>query len=78
MQSTKPFATLFDVLVTNLRLRSSTSQPRLYEALFSDRVLNAVRVELADTYKAETDQRVKLEEDDCRTAIHDLLTPLDF
>ena len=55
-----------------------TSQPRLYEALFSDRVLNAVRVELTDTYKAEADQRVKLEVDDVRTAIHDLLTPLDF
>ena len=55
-----------------------TSHPRLYEALFSDRVLNAIRIELADSYRAEAEQRVVLDEEDVKDAVHELLTPLDF
>lgn len=55
-----------------------TSNRRLYGALFSERVLNAIRLELADSYKEATGTRVKLESERVEEAVHDLLTPLDF
>ncbi len=51
---------------------------RVYEALFSERVLSAMRIELANSYKEETEQSVKLVNEDAEDALKNLLTPLEF
>ncbi|QDT69691.1 hypothetical protein MalM25_26310 [Planctomycetes bacterium MalM25] len=51
---------------------------RVYEALFSERVLSAMRIELASSYKEETEQSVKLSDEDAEDALKNLLTPLEF
>jgi predicted Zn finger-like uncharacterized protein len=56
----------------------STSAPKLYDALFSERVLDAIRLELTQAYKLETSQNVKITNEDAKAAMHDLVTPLDF
>ena len=55
-----------------------TSPARIYDALFSERVLSAVRVQLTESYRTDTEQRVKVDDDDVEGAIHDQLTPLEF
>lgn len=55
-----------------------TSPARTYEALFSDRVLSALRVELASTYKEQEGETVKLVDEDADEALRNLLTPLEF
>ncbi len=55
-----------------------TSPARVYDALFSDRVLAAVRRELTESYKSLCDENVKLTDDDAKSALHELLTPLEF
>ena len=57
---------------------SCTSPAHLYQAIFSERVLNAIRVELKDSYRDEHDHRVKLSNEDVEDAIGELLTPLEF
>jgi predicted Zn finger-like uncharacterized protein len=55
-----------------------SSPARVYEALFSERVLSALRVELSGTYKEEAGQAVKLTNEGSEDALRDLLTPLEF
>ncbi|WP_442485080.1 type I restriction enzyme HsdR N-terminal domain-containing protein [Aeoliella sp. SH292] len=55
-----------------------TSAARTYDALFSDRVVSALRLELAHSYKGEHEQNVRLLDDDAVAALHELLTPLEF
>ena len=55
-----------------------TSPAQVYDAIFSERVLGAIRVELTQFYRNETEQRVKLSDGDIEEAVEDLLTPLEF
>lgn len=55
-----------------------TSPARAFEALFSDRVLSALRIELASTCKDEEGEAVKLANEDAGDALRNLLTPLEF
>lgn len=54
------------------------SPQRVFEALASDRVLSALRIELATTYKEEAGQAIKMTNEDAEDALQDLLTPLEF
>lgn len=54
------------------------SPARTYEALFSDRVASALRIELSRSYKEECEQNVRLTDDAVIESLHDLLTPLEF
>lgn len=55
-----------------------TAPSHLFDALFSERVLNSIRIELKESYKQEHDHRVSLSKEDVQEAISDLLTPLEF
>ena len=55
-----------------------TSPPQIYDVIFSERVLNAIRIELVQSYKDQSKQKVKLTNEDIEDAVGDLLTPLEF
>ncbi|MCA9187479.1 MAG: type I restriction enzyme HsdR N-terminal domain-containing protein [Pirellulaceae bacterium] len=55
-----------------------TCATRVYEAIFSERVVAAIRRELTESYRDDNDQRIALTDEDARDAVHDLLTPLEF
>jgi hypothetical protein len=55
-----------------------TCAARTYDALFSEKVLAAVRLQLSQSYKSEQGVGVKVSEEDAAEALHDLLTPLEF
>ena len=46
-----------------------SSLPRVYRALFSDRVLSAIRLELSSSYKDETSQNIKLSNEEAEAAV---------
>jgi predicted Zn finger-like uncharacterized protein len=56
----------------------STSPQKVYDALFSERVLDAVRLELTQSYKSETNQNVKITNEEAKEAMRGLFTPLNF
>lgn len=55
-----------------------TSMHSVYESLFSERVINAMRLQRTEQYKASADENVKLQTEDASEALHALLTPLEF
>jgi hypothetical protein len=55
-----------------------TSDVQIHKALSSERVLDAIRLELTQSYKLENNQNVKITNEDVKTAIEDLIDPLDF
>lgn len=56
----------------------STSPKRMYNALFSDRVINAIRIQLKESYRTDFDERIGIEAAGVEESLHDLLTPLEF
>lgn len=54
------------------------SSGRIYDALRSERVLNAIRLQLTESYRNDYDQRIKLTNEDTDQAVSDLLIPNDF
>lgn len=55
-----------------------TSPPRVYDAIFSERVLKAIRLELAQLHKDDSGQNVKIDNEQVEDAVNELLTPLEF
>lgn len=55
-----------------------TCPARTYDALFSEKVVSALRLQLSQSYKSEQDQNVRLSDEDAAEALHELLTPLEF
>lgn len=55
-----------------------TSTQRLMNAVLSDRVISALRVELMESYKQECQQAVRLNDDTVRDLIRSALVPDDF
>ncbi len=55
-----------------------TSPARVFNALLSERLLNALRIELANSYSEDYGHRVKVSTDAAECALQDLLTPLEF
>jgi predicted Zn finger-like uncharacterized protein len=55
-----------------------TSDVQIHKALSSERVVDAIRLELTQSYKLENNQNVKITNEDVKTAIEDLIDPLDF
>lgn len=55
-----------------------TSPTKIFETLFSERVVKALRLELKQSYEEQTGQKIKLTDEDAEEALNDLLTPLDF
>lgn len=54
------------------------SPARVFEALLSERVLSALRIELSTSYREEAGENVKMVNEDASDALRDLLTPLEF
>ena len=55
-----------------------TSPTRIYEAISSERVLNAIRTELTRSYNEDFEYRVKVTPEEAEQALQDFLTPLGF
>lgn len=54
------------------------SPGRIYDALRSERVLNALRLQLTESYRNDFEQRIKLSKEDTDQAVADVLIPNDF
>ena len=59
-------------------ITASTSDRQLLSAMTSERVVGALRRELIDQYRAESDQRVKLDDEVVEQRIRELFLPPDL